>query len=84
MTFQITVKRNEALLSQKWLNICLATGISDLIPYFAFLACAAFPLPSTLSLSQPPSLLTFTFPILFPVLLGEERVRVKCLAAYWG
>jgi len=40
----------------------------------------AFALPVKLSLSQPMSFLTFTFPIL-PRPTGAERVAVWCLAA---
>jgi len=39
-------------------------GSSELIPWFALLACMAFALPVKLSLSQPMSFLTFTLPVL--------------------
>lgn len=53
-----------ALLSWKWMNICLQMGSSEWIPCFALLVHAAFPSPSRLSLSQLMSSWTFTFPVL--------------------
>jgi len=55
-----------ALLSWKWLNICLPMGSSEWIPYFAMLVHIAFALPSKLSLCQPMRSYTFTFLIFLP------------------
>lgn len=66
-----------AWLSCRWLDTCLLMGSTKWIPCFALLACAAFVLPSQLSVSQPRSSHTFTSPILFPIPPGEgERAAV--------
>lgn len=48
-------------------------GSSKLIPYFVWLACAAFALPLKLSLSQPVNFLTFTLPVLSLILLQRSE-----------
>lgn len=48
-----------ALLSWKWLNVCLLMGSNELILCFALFVWVAFALPSELSLSQPLSSHTF-------------------------
>jgi len=61
-----------ALLFRRWLNTCLPMRSSELIPYFALLACAGFVFPVKLSLSQPTRFLTFTLLILSPIPQGRE------------
>ena len=79
LSSQITVTRDGALLSWRWLNTCLLMGSSELIPYLALLVCAAFALHIKLSLSQPVNFLTFALLILSSILRGgSER------AAVWG
>jgi len=73
LSSQVTVTRDGALLSWSWLNTCLLMGSSELISWFALLACVAFALPIKQSVSQPTSFLTFTLPIIFPIpLWGGE------------
>jgi len=60
LSSQVTVTRDRALLSWRWLNTCLPTGSRERIPHFALLACAGFALRIKLSLPQPSSFLTFT------------------------
>lgn len=43
------------------------------MPYFVWLACAAFALPLKVSLPQPMSFLTFTLPVLSPMLLQRSE-----------
>jgi len=45
LSSQVTIKRDEALLSWKWLNISLLMGSSEGSPYFSSLECTAFSLP---------------------------------------
>ena len=71
--FQVTVTRDGALLSWRWLNTCLPMVSSKLIPSFALLAGMALALVIKQSLSQPMSFLTFTLLIL-PHPTREERV----------
>lgn len=44
----------EALLSWRWLHICLPMGSSKLIPLHALLSCGTFPLLIKLSISIHP------------------------------
>lgn len=68
LSSQVTIMHDRALLSWKWLNICLLIGNSELIPHFACHAHAAI----KVSLSQPTSFPTNTFPLLFPILLSGQ------------
>ena len=79
LSSQVTVTRDGALLSWRWLNSCLTMGSGEWIPCFALLVCAAFALPVKLSLSQPTNFLTFTLLILSPIPLGASEQ-----AAVWG
>ena len=79
MSSQVTVMRDAALLSWRWLNTCLPIGSGESIPYFALLTCAAFALLIKLSLSQPTSFFTFTLLILSPIPPGGSEQ-----AAVWG
>ena len=67
---QVTVRRDGALLSWRWLNTCLPMGSGEWIPCFASLVCVTFAVPIKLSLSQPTSFLIFTLPIFSPIPLG--------------
>jgi len=58
LSSQVTIRHNGALLSWRWLNICL--GNNGRIPSFALLLCLVFALPVELSLSHPMSSCTFT------------------------
>ena len=70
-----------ALLSWKWLHICLPNGDSEGISCFALLVYTAFALPlSLLSLSQLLSSHIFAFLILSPPGEGEQAA-VRCWAA---
>ena len=72
LSSQVAIRRDGALLSWRWLNTCLLMGSGKLIPCLALLACTAFALPIKLSLSQPMNFLTFTLPILSPILTQGE------------
>ena len=63
LSSQVTSMSDGALLSWRWLNICLPLGSSEWIPCFALHVHTAFALPIKLSLSQPMSFCTFTLPI---------------------
>lgn len=70
-----------AVLSWKWLNICLPMGNSEWIAYCALLAYTALTLP----LSHPTSFLTSTLSILSLISLrGHEQVVVWGTVAHWG
>lgn len=58
---QSTVTLNEALLSWRYLNICLLMGNGELIPHFALPVCTA----SVLSIKPPlsPPMFSHFFPI---------------------
>jgi len=70
LSSQETVKCDKALLSSKWLNICLPMWNSEQIPLFALLVHIAFAFPIKLSLSQPVSLFAFYF---LSALLGQSE-----------
>jgi len=79
MSSQVTVMRDGALLSWRWLNIDLLVGSSEGIGFFCLAAAHSFILPIKISLSQPISFLTFTLPNLSPILVERsEQVAV------WG
>ena len=44
LSSQVTIMRDGALLSWRWLNTCLLMGSSEWIPCFALLVCTAFAL----------------------------------------
>lgn len=69
----------EALLSWRWLHICLPMRSSKFMPLCALLSWGTFPLLSKLSLSQPMHFL----PLPFQFQLGvSEGAAVWCLGAY--
>ena len=78
LSSQVTITRDGALLSWRWLNTCLPMGSAERIPCFALLACMAFTLPIKLSLSQPTSFFTFTLLILSPIPLWGKWVS-ECM-----
>ena len=81
LSSQVSVTRDGALLSWRWLNACLPMGSSERIPCFVSLACTAFALPIRLSLSQSMRwFLIFTLLTLSPIPPGgseraSERLR---------
>ena len=85
LSSQVTITRNGALLSWRWLNTCLLMGSSEWSPYCVLLACTAFALHIKLSLSQPMRFHAFALLILSSILRGgSERAAVWGWAAYQG
>jgi len=79
MSSQVTVTRDGALLSWRWLNIGLLVGSSEGIGCFCLAPAHSFTLPVRMSLSQPISFLTFTLPNLSRILVGRSEE-----VALWG
>lgn len=80
MSSRVTLMRDGALLSWRYLQTCLPMGGAERVPCFALLVCAAFALPTKLSLSQPMSFLTSTLLIL---LEGSDQAAKWGLVAGW-
>ena len=82
---QVTITRDGALLSWRWLNTCLPMGNSGWIPCFVLIVYVAFALPIKLPLSEPMSFLTFTLLILSLIPPGGSEWAAVCfLVASWG
>jgi len=78
LSSQETVMHAEALLSGKWLDICLPMGSSELLNVFYLLAWTAFAFPIKLPLSLSMSLLAFLIFSPHPMREGRDQ------AAGWG
>lgn len=73
LSSQVTVMRDEALLSWRWLETCLLMGGGEQIPRLALLVCTTFALLKCFYLNI--DFRTFTLAVLFPIPLGgTERV----------
>jgi len=73
VSLEVSITRDGALFSWRWLNFCLLMGSSEWIPCFALLVRMAFALPVKLPLSQEAS--HFLLLILSPVRGGvSERL----------
>lgn len=80
LSSQVTVLCDKALLSWKWLNLCLLMAPSEWILYFALFTHAAFAFSIKISLSQPSRFFSFLL-IWFPSPACWER---DAWAAVWG